>query len=104
MAHSVQINHDTSEPYSKQIFFFSLIFSVCLIVIFITSLWFYRSTVSNEIYLKEDVNISSSLQNMREEEDNELRRFGWVDKSKGVIKLPIDMAMRRIVESYQGRP
>ncbi|MDR3402361.1 MAG: hypothetical protein P4L99_07665 [Chthoniobacter sp.] len=35
---------------------------------------------------------------MRAEEDAILQNYGWVDRSNGVIRIPIDVAMQRLLE------
>jgi len=38
------------------------------------------------------------LQAIRKAEDETLSTYGWVDQSKGVVRIPIDRAMQLIVE------
>jgi len=38
------------------------------------------------------------LATMRAEEEVILRSYGWVDRPHGVIRIPIDVAMQRLVE------
>ena len=42
------------------------------------------------------------LQKVRAEEDRILTTYGWLDKSRGVVRIPIDEAMRLVLE--QGLP
>ena len=42
------------------------------------------------------------LQEVRTREDRILTTYGWVDKSRGVVRIPIDEAMRLVLE--QGLP
>ena len=42
------------------------------------------------------------LQAVRAQEDRILTTYGWVDKSRGVVRIPIDEAMRLVAE--QGLP
>jgi len=39
------------------------------------------------------------MQTMRAAEDRYLRSFGWVDKKAGVVRIPIDQAMRLLTQS-----
>jgi hypothetical protein len=34
---------------------------------------------------------------LRAEEDLVLSSYGWVDKEKGIVRIPIEAAMRRVV-------
>ena len=42
------------------------------------------------------------LQEMRRAENAQLQSYGWVDRSLGIVRLPIEQAMARVVE--QGLP
>ena len=39
------------------------------------------------------------LRALRAAEDQALRSYGWVDRNAGVVHIPIDVAMKRVVES-----
>jgi hypothetical protein len=38
------------------------------------------------------------LEHLRETEDRVLESYGWVDRDAGVVRIPIDQAMRLAVE------
>jgi hypothetical protein len=40
----------------------------------------------------------ADMQAMRTAEDRVLRSYGWVDQQKGLVQLPIDVAMKMVVE------
>ena len=42
------------------------------------------------------------LQELRRAEDAQLQSYGWVDRALGIVRMPIDRAMERVVE--QGLP
>lgn len=39
----------------------------------------------------------------RAEDQQRLKTYGWVDSSKGTVRIPIDQAMQRLVEENRGR-
>ena len=39
------------------------------------------------------------LAKLRQAEDSLLNSYGWVDREKGIVRIPIDEAMRRLAES-----
>jgi len=43
-------------------------------------------------------NPREDLQQLREQEDQILRSYGWVDKNAGVVRIPIEEAMRLTVQ------
>lgn len=44
------------------------------------------------------------LRENRAREDRILSTYGWVDKSRGVVRIPIALAMRLVAEEGQGAP
>jgi hypothetical protein len=48
------------------------------------------------------------LADMRAKEDEQLQSYGWVDKNAGVVRIPIDAAMKLTLErglpARQGKP
>jgi hypothetical protein len=43
-------------------------------------------------------NPRGDLQNLREQEDALLKGYSWVDKPSGIVRIPIDQAMRLTIE------
>jgi hypothetical protein len=43
-------------------------------------------------------NPREDLNNLRAQEDSTLTTYGWVDKNTGVVRIPIDQAMRMAVQ------
>ncbi len=39
-----------------------------------------------------------ALQQLRDQEDRALNSYGWVDQNAGVVRIPIDRAMKMLVE------
>jgi len=44
------------------------------------------------------VNPDADLERLRESEQQILNSYGWVDQQKGVVRIPIDEAMKKVVE------
>jgi hypothetical protein len=38
------------------------------------------------------------LEKLRQEEDSLLNDYGWVDREKGIVRIPIDEAMRQLLD------
>ena len=56
-----------------------------------------EQAVPNEPRLQQ--NPPTDMYRLRLEEEKELHEYGWVDKQAGVVRIPIDEAMRRLVET-----
>ena len=44
------------------------------------------------------INPRQDLADLRAKEDEILSSYGWVDKSKGIVRLPVEVAMQKLVE------
>ena len=44
------------------------------------------------------------LQDVRAREDRILNTYGWVDKSRGIVRIPVDEAMKLVAEQGLGGP
>ena len=44
------------------------------------------------------VNPTAELQQMQETQKQALESYGWIDREKGIVRIPIDEAMRLLVE------
>jgi len=44
------------------------------------------------------VNPAVALERLKESEQTTLSSYGWVDQQKGIIRIPIDEAMKRVLE------
>lgn len=53
-------------------------------------------------YPREQTNGEVDLQALRAREDAELNSYGWIDKTAGVIRIPIDRAMDLMVQRQEG--
>ena len=43
-------------------------------------------------------NPKQDLRDLRESEDALLKSYGWVDKNNGVVRIPIDEAMKLVLQ------
>ena len=45
-----------------------------------------------------EIDEPAALARARAEEDGQLHSYGWVDRARGIVHIPIEEAMRRIAE------
>lgn len=65
--------------------------------------WFYvvrDDVMQARVYSVRD----PRLQELRDTETKELTTYGWVDKDKGIVRIPIDRAMDLLVRESASRP
>ena len=70
----------------------AFVFFTCGIVL--TSL-FYRAT---DVMVTQRSGPSEELRTLRAQEDERLSSYGWVDQAKQEVRIPIDQAMKLMVE------
>jgi hypothetical protein len=54
-------------------------------------------------YPREQVNGQIDLQAFRAQEDAELQSYGWVNRTSGIVHIPIDRAMDLVVQRQEAR-
>jgi hypothetical protein len=110
------VSHEESDIDIRGIFKFALgliaAAAVVHVVIWFMFVWFQASAASadiaNPLRAGEDVRLPpeprlqveprQDLANYRERETALLDGYRWIDKSSGVVRIPIDEAMKRVVE------
>lgn len=77
---------------------------ICLIIIVWGGLVYYRSAQSEALDQRElNGQQTVELQKLRQYEADSLQALRWIDKSKGQVQIPIDLAMELVRQSYQSR-
>ncbi len=89
-----EINHDTTEPNAKALVVWITGIMVFLVVIVAISFYYYFGVISSEQNKKEMMDTETS-------QVDPMTRAAWVDREKGLVRLPIDMAIQKTVQDYQ---
>jgi hypothetical protein len=110
------VSHEESDINISGIFKFALGLTVAAAVVHVAIwfmfVWFQAAAASadvpNPLRVGEDVRVPpeprlqvdprQDLANYRERETALLDGYRWIDKSAGVVRIPIDQAMKRVVE------
>ncbi len=100
MEHSTTFDYDRSEPNAKIVAIAVLISAISLVVIFQLSYLFYRGFLTSELNRKENIGVSLELRQQRLNDLDILTSLKWIDQSKGQVKIPIDLAMKRVQANY----
>jgi hypothetical protein len=91
MTSSSEINHDITEPWSKQIACAILLTLLVLCVVFYSTRTYYSWTLTRQLNLKESQFVAYDLKQIRADEEAALYNK----------KLPIQTAMDDVVRSYR---
>lgn len=82
---------------------------IVLTVVFLTlivlgGLVFYRGAQSDALNTRELLGQpTAELRSLRQTEAEALQSLRWIDKSKGSVQIPIEMAMDSVRQHYQNR-
>jgi hypothetical protein len=99
MSHST-VDFDRSEPQATPVAIAVGLSTVFLVGLFIFASFLYTSTLSMELNAKENVDMPAELRKHRLAESETLAKFGYIDRRSGLVKLPIELAMKSVQVQY----
>jgi len=94
------VDYDRHEPKSGLIAGVSIAILIMLTVMTVGVYWLYVAAyekVDQDVYSGAP---SKELQAIREREEENLHRYSYIDKEKGVVRIPIDRAMDIVAAEY----
>lgn len=65
---------------------------------------FFGFAVRDEVNAKVYEPVSTELRELRATEQEKLTRYRWVDKSAGVLRIPLERATELTLRDWKGRP
>lgn len=88
------------QPDNKRLFVYGVIIAATFFTsgIVLTTI-FHRATQAMSV--QRGGHVSRELNELRRQEAERLGSYGWVDKAKGEVRIPIDRAMMLLVEGAQ---
>jgi hypothetical protein len=87
------VDFDRREPRSGLIATVSAV-TLAVLVAFIAGIWILYNDWYDRIEQQQYLGVASQeLDQLRQREDAELYRYGWLDKEKGLVRVPVDRAM-----------
>ena len=95
-----------SEDKKMDIFFklkiagYTLLTIVSIILFCLISYIIYVSSLSEDIISKQSIENRQQIKSMQESQMKSLSEYGWSDKSKNIVKIPIDEAIKNVVNTY----
>ena len=94
------MQYDHEEPNSSFVGVSIFVTSVLIVVIMIVAYFIYISFLSFDQNQKYGFSKTDRLDELNAEYESNLNDLQWVNKSKGIVKVPIDQAMQNVVNSY----
>jgi len=90
--------YDHSEPQYSIIAILGIVTVVLLIVVGIGIQQYYDRTEESLVYNKVLAQPSWVLDDLRKKETTELTQYSYFDKQKGTVRIPIQQAMKAVIE------
>jgi hypothetical protein len=105
------VGHEERDTNIRAILWFAVSLVATLVVVLLVVNWVFRAFPKPEAEISAplsavpgavaqlppeprlQVNAPEDLKKLREEEDSVLNSYGWVDKQKGIVRIPIDRAI-----------
>lgn len=101
--HSHEIHHDTNMPDQSMIWLSYFAASLFVIGSFVFIFYFYQTTRSNEQAKKEWYGSYVPLEQLHLYESEQLHTYQWIDQAKGIVKVPIDIAMTALIQENKSK-
>ena len=98
-------SYDHAEPRYKSIGIIMGVTVILLIVVGIGIQAYYEITYTSEEYRRVLSQENWNLRDLRNKEEWELTRYGYVDQNKGTVRIPIDQAIEMVArDAAENRP
>ena len=96
-SYSDQLNHDTTEPRPDLVQKYILFTLLFVIFSFILGFYIYESLKNRELDRKENASVYFDRDSLDSIEEDILTSYYWVDQSKTLVRVPVEIAMRDMV-------
>ena len=97
----IKTGYDTNRPKTRVVIISVLVTALTTVLgIFIS---YFMFTGYRDKKIKEDLGRfrNIQLQEIRKYEQEQLSTYGYIDKEKGIVRIPIEEAMKKTVELYK---
>lgn len=97
-------DYEHQEPKTSLIAF--LLVSSCIFVVAVCAFlaWMFSVTKDAEVGRKLNQATYSDLQELHKSEDSKLGSYQYIDKEKGIVRIPVERAMQLMVEEAKNKP
>jgi hypothetical protein len=80
-----------------------LMFVVVAGTVLVLSLFFMSYITRERALWQETTVLAKDFHEMKNHAESELESYGWSDAKSGAVRIPIDVAMSRVIEKYKAR-
>ena len=104
----IEIDHehgyDVTEPRASIIAIFGILTIVLLLVVVFGIQFYFDASKEHQVYTTVLVPEGQQLQDLRTKEDQQLNSYGYIDRQKGSVRIPIERAMALVAkEASEGK-
>ncbi len=92
--------YDRQDPNVRLIGLLAVATILFLIAVIFGLQFHYDSLHEQQVFVKVLEPESEQLQNLRAREDEELHSYKYLDRDKGIVRLPIERAMELLAQEY----
>jgi hypothetical protein len=89
---------DTQEPRYGVVALFGIATVIFIVAAIIGVQGYYDSMLEREVFIRVLQPVSEDLRNLRAEEQQHLHSYQYIDRNKGLVRLPIERAMQLLEE------
>ena len=101
MSDTGHIGVDESNPDNLKITLFLAAMVVFMVIIVVWSIFFFKGMTSDVLNQKQLTPKGEERQALELYEQDRLSSYSWVDKSKGIVQIPIELAVQQVIDDYQ---
>ncbi|RAP26583.1 hypothetical protein DID74_01845 [Candidatus Marinamargulisbacteria bacterium SCGC AG-333-B06] len=96
----VEVKYFENEPESLNVILGFIFTAVFLLVVIIFSYFLFTAMLSQDKNEKRNSVKTPKLDVLNQEYEFQLDDLRWIDKSKGVVKVPVDVGMQYVIKRY----
>ncbi len=94
------LDYDKAEPANTMVGLSVFITSILITIIVVASYFMFVAFLSGDQNQKYELSKTYRLDQLNQLYQKNLNKLEWQNKQKGVVKVPIDVAMDHVVKSY----
>lgn len=99
---NAEANFDTSEPKTRLIALVGLLTLIGLVVVILGLQAYVDRVREHQVFVKQLEPVSEDLKALRAREDAELNSYRYIDREKGLVRIPIRRAMELLLIEHGG--
>jgi len=101
MNQNVQAGYERGEPNTWAIVAWGGASIVILVVVILAIQFYFDRVTEQQVYQKQMLPVSDDLLALRAKEQAQLHSYAYIDRAKGVVRIPIERAMELLAQEAE---